>query len=117
MLLAALTALAVSGCSSPPKIEPCEKRSFSRPPALVDVAVLACEVMPEARTEKFKNGDIVDYVGHGDRRIRVWYDREAEQTVIQVSHRGFGGAEGAAKALERIENWMKETDRVPRKQR
>jgi len=100
----------LTACSKPPKMGPHAMRVFRRPAALVDTAVMGSEVVPEARIKAFKKGNPQDYIGHGGRRIRVFFDRKKDVTVVMVTYRGFKGAKGAERTLDKIEAWMKETD-------
>jgi len=102
----------LAGCETPPEMEHYEFREFQRPPALIDVAVLDSGVLPNAAVKEYEGGDPIDYTGHGGRRIRVLNDTEKRVTRVLVSHHGFGGPEGARLVLDRIEQWLEDTDHV-----
>ena len=112
LLLALVAVFCLEACTQAPEIETTEQRIFKRAPALVDTAVLATEVLPEAQLKRFEDGNPVDYVGQGGRLIRVLYDLEKDATVVQVTHRGFGGPEGAQRVLDKIQAWIDDTDHV-----
>lgn len=111
---------ALCGCHGVPEMGPHEERVFRRAPALVDTAVLAAEVIPGASITKHEDGDPIDYDAHNGRRIRVTFDPKKSVTRVMVTHAGFGGPEEARRVLDRIQEWIEQTDGVgprPRKPR
>ena len=93
----------------PPKLGPHQTLVFKRPPSLVETAVMGSGLLDGSHRKEY-DGDPVDFTGAGGKRIRVSYDPKTGTTKVQVTHRGFGGAEGAKRAIHVIESWMEYTD-------
>jgi len=115
-LLACVAGL-LTGCSSSSekKEETSQSRLFARAPSLVEMAVMESGAISNPKRVENEDGNPVDFIGHNGRRIRVDHIPEQGKTKVIVSHMGFGGPEGARRALDVIEDWMAQTDAVRNK--
>ncbi len=111
LLLVCLAGL-LAGCSSSadPKEDTRMSRVFTRPPSLVELAVMESGVISNPKRVEAEGGDPVDFFGHNGRSIRVSHLPEQGRTRVTVSYMGFGGPEGARRVLDMIEDWMTQTD-------